>query len=352
MAKKGIINVFMFTALLFTGTMAVIFSSVVKSGIAEGLSVSCNTIVPSMFPFLCIGAVCVNCINEMPMPKFLKKGYEKIFSLPSVTAKCVLIGLLGGYPTGCLMASEMSKSGSITKKQAGRLCLFVVNGGPAFSILAVGENMCKNKTVGFFLFISTLSANLILGIVLGLIAKNEPSKTSDVKLTAKPTATFADSIETSTLACLKICGWTTLFSAVIYVLKHICNSQIAVKVISAVLEVTTGCNENKSSYILTAAILGWGGICVHAQISGFLNSVEVNKSHFILSRIAVSGMSALIMWGLITAFPQSVKVANINGYAVTPTHSGIGITAVLVVLMIIFILDKKKRLFSFNNSKN
>ena len=341
-----------FVALTIVGVLLIVFSAPVKQGVSNGIDICLNTVIPSMFPFMCLGQIAINCISDEYVPKFIEKAFFYTFGLPKQAIKTVIIGLCGGYPTGSFVASTQFEKGELSAAQAKKIMLFSLNSGPAFSILAVGENMCHSKVLGLFVFISSTLSCIITGIILGAIGKNSET------LEAKPaefkkdslSQEFTQSVEKSVGASLKMCGWIMIFSAALSLAENPGIPESVKTILDAVSEVTVGCIKNSNSPVILAAVISWGGICVHCQIKGFMNNVNIKAYEVVLVRAAAAGISAFIMWIMLNIFPQVKSAAAIKNYTVTPTYSGVGITMCLIVLMIIFILDRKVTL-GFNKNR-
>lgn len=52
-----------------------------------------------------------------------------LFGLPGCCAPGILIGFIGGYPTGGMAVGELVESGQITGEEGRRMLRFCVNGG-------------------------------------------------------------------------------------------------------------------------------------------------------------------------------------------------------------------------------
>ena len=58
---------------------------------------------------------------------------------------------------------ELLKSGSITRREAGRMLLFCVNAGPAFVVSTVGAGLLGNARYGVVLLAAHMLASLTIG---------------------------------------------------------------------------------------------------------------------------------------------------------------------------------------------
>ena len=107
------------------------------------------------------------------LSRLLDPVTKRLFRLPGSAGATVLIGLTGGYPSGARGIKALLDSGEITQKQARRMLCFTVGAGPAFVISVTGSGLLGSVQTGIILFISQLSAALVLGILVGLFARGE-----------------------------------------------------------------------------------------------------------------------------------------------------------------------------------
>ena len=73
-----------FVALTIVGVLLIVFSAPVKQGVSNGIDICLNTVIPSMFPFMCLGQIAINCISDEYVPKFIEKAFFYTFGLPTV----------------------------------------------------------------------------------------------------------------------------------------------------------------------------------------------------------------------------------------------------------------------------
>lgn len=350
MKKTRIIKPLLIIVFIFGGAMLIYFSDIFKSGIKDGLNIAANTIIPSLFPFICFSNIALGIFSGSANKNIFGRIYSRIFSLPSSTLKVLIFSLIGGYPIGPMMSAHMLSDGEISEDDAKRLMLFCCNSGPAFSVIAVGMNLCGNRKEGAFLCISTTLSALITGIILGRFKKK--SSECKAKLHYRENRDFSEilnsSVEKSTYAIIKICAWIIIFNMICKLILSFNMSNSLSNIIDGILEVTAGCSANKNSPIMLASILGFGGISVFFQVSEFLNKAKVKFYEFFAARIFISALSSAICAVLIQISPISVTVFA-NGASFALSYRSLPFSAVLIFSMAVFILDKK--ILPFNKTE-
>ena len=145
-------NILPITAVIISMICIFKMPDAVTQGVTDGLKICFNVILPSLFPFMVLSAYIV---KSEALSFFYKLFYPLtrfVLHQPLCTVPVVIMGLVGGFPVGAKMTFLLLEKGQITKNQAQRLCMFCVNGGPAFVITAVGVNMLASNKAGIIIF--------------------------------------------------------------------------------------------------------------------------------------------------------------------------------------------------------
>lgn len=319
------------------GFLLLFFGVQTKEGIKSGLEICAETLIPSLFPFLCLANIIM--LKSGEKPGFTAKVFARVFSAEEALAKVFLFSLIGGYPVGAMMTAELYKKGAICKTHAQRASLFCFCSGPAFCISAVGESMCSSKMQGVYLFISCALANIIIGIILGFFDKNKepaPEQKSEGKK-----GDFNSAMEKSINSMLSVCAWMIIASAFVYLVKISPLDFSLKKYIICALEVTNACKEVKNSPFSLAAVLSFGGICVFMQIKKYLDEIQLPCFKYFLFRFLNAVLSAGICRLINFIFPLSVQTAN-AGISVKYFSFNAPLSALLLLSLSVFILDNKK----------
>ena len=206
-----------------------------------------------------------------------------------------------GYPIGAKIACDFRKNNICSKEECERLLSFTNNSGPLFIIGTVGILMFRNTTIGILLFITHILACISVGIIFRFWKRDNKAeyiKFSNMHYSTKKVVNFSNlgeiisnSLSSSISTILLIGGFIVLFSVIISILKSSGIILIIVKVLSPIfniinidssfisplitgfLEITNGintisciaCKKISFNIILTAFLLGFGGISVLLQ---------------------------------------------------------------------------------------
>ncbi len=146
--------------------LLIVFSGEMREGAYKGLALAENTIIPSLLPLLIIFLLIMKTGARDVIARALGFVSHYLFNLPMVTIPAVLMGLVGGYPTGALLTQELFLSQEIDGAQAARLLRFNFCGGCGFIITAVGTVTLLNPKAGLILFVSNITVSVLMGFGL------------------------------------------------------------------------------------------------------------------------------------------------------------------------------------------
>ncbi len=321
LSKKADLLSMICVSLAFTavciGVLAVPKISI--EGAKSGISYSLGILIPSLFPFMFLSGFAVEYGISRKLGRILSPFTEKILYLPSEAGVTVLLSLIGGFPVGAVGISALFKQGKITEKQAQRMLCFCVNSGPAFLISVVGTELYDSEMIGIILLTAQTIASLIIGAVLGLLARRKEPLQRSVAVSGGRnsfSSAFVISAKNASVSTVNLCALVVLFSSFESVLMNILkidSSSPSGMALKAILEVTDGCSclaENHVPIFLTALAIGWSGICVHFQIYASAENININKLVFLTGRIFCGLLS-----GLLTYFATLLIVTDTDAFS-------------------------------------
>ena len=164
------------TALILIISMAVLIldSRTALVGAQEGVQLCISVVIPSLFPFLFLSIMLPSRLLGCNIPGIRRIG--QLCGIPDGAESLLLLGFLGGYPTGASMIADAYKQGAISKENACRMLGFCNNAGPAFLFGMVGS-LFPVYAVWILWFIHISSA-LFVGMIL---PKNQSAKCTIIK---------------------------------------------------------------------------------------------------------------------------------------------------------------------------
>ena len=282
------------------GVMILYFSSISTAtmGVSDGIKLCLGTVIPSLFPFMVISSFIVESGLVKLIAKPIALFSEKILKVNPDTGAVFFMSLIGGYPTGAKMLSSLVEQNKLDQKTAKRIIPFCISAGPGFIITAVGMGMFGSTKIGLLLFLSQTIANIILGILSGIIfgEKQHINRLSTAKLKLNSVSnSFVNSVASSAHALLNISAFITIFSGLTAIMMH---SGILDHITNILTEIFafTGMDKNVFYVLINGALEVVQGCLLSAKISG-------NTGLYICSFfLSFSGLS--ILFQVISCAPQ------------------------------------------------
>lgn len=331
MKKTYFITIIMISNIM----LLILFPEISKCGVAKGITISANVIIPSLFPFM----VCV---------LMLMKNYnnsKNVLTNKSKIYYVFLLSILGGYPVGASLINELYTQKTINAKTADIMQSFCVNAGPAFIVIVVG-NALGSKKLGIFLLISHVIASCI---ILGFSIKKlnlTTQKNNQNELTSL-SKSLTNAVSNTCDNLIKICSFIVLFSVINSYLDYFLAKTPILKYIPFFTEVTYAVMNCKNIYLLSF-LLGFAGISIWFQIISISEGRKINMLNFILSRIAHGTLSAVLTFLLLKIFKIKVSVFSNNvSFKKEFYISNLTLFISMTIMLIVFFIST----FCKNNSR-
>lgn len=322
--------------ILFSGVMLLFDAKSILIGAQEGIEISLQSIVPSLFPFIFISSLASQVISGRKIPVLDKIG--KVCGIPQGAESLLLLGLIGGYPVGARLISDNYRSGKLDAYCAQRMLGFCNNAGPAF-ILGILAPMFSNKIAPYALWIIHMFSAILTGVIL------PNKKTGQMHPVESTTFSVSVILENTMKAVCNICGWVILFKSLIIVCEHsflkLLPAEFTV-VFSGLLELSNGCisvnrivNES-ARFLISGTLLGFGGLCVVMQTKSAVRGLGI--SQYIQGKLLQTSISFILCFGV------SFLLFGWDRQYLTYYWIVLCISALIIVkIFLYFFLMKKKR---------
>lgn len=354
-----------------------VFSKSNISAAKNGLSLWVNSVVPSLFPFF----IAIELLNHTNVAhilgKLLNRFMKPIFNVPGIGAYIFIMGIISGYPTGAKIVTQFRENGMITKAEGERLLTFTNNSGALFILGTVGITLFGNSTIGILLLLTHILACISVGIVFRFWKLNDTEKINsnnlNKNLKANSSNILGSSISSSINTILMIGGFIVLFSIIISILNTskvllilsnifipIMNffnidNKFCVPIISGILELTNGISlvaglPNKllsTNIIISAFLLGFGGISVVLQIYAIIADTDISIIPYILGKFLQGIFASFYTFVFINIFPffnfdlVSVFSYDVNNLKYSNFYNYSSITAIVFLCLVFIVLATK-----------
>ncbi len=318
-----------------------VFSKANLPAVKSGLSLWANSVIPSLFPFF-VATELLTHTNFVTILGNIFNGFMKpLFNIRGEGSFAFIMGIISGYPIGAKIACNFRKNNICSKEECERLLSFTNNSGPLFIVGTVGISMFKNSTIGFLLFITHLLASITVGIIFRnwKNGKNSFSYSSDSSSQLSKNTNYAsfsnlgeiisESITNSISTILLIGGFVVIFSSIISILKSsgilyfleiFCtpffkavNIDVSFiqPIITGFLEITNGinlisniaCKKISLNIILSAFLLGFGGISIFLQVFSITSKTDLSIKPYLYGKLLHGLFAALYTYIFIIVFP-------------------------------------------------
>lgn len=234
-------------------------------GASEGIELSIRVVIPSLFPFLVLSNLIYRSFSGIHIP-FLKP-INRLCGIPNGAESIYLLGFVGGYPVGARSIAQAYKDGGLQIADARRMLGFCSNAGPAF-IFGMASTLFSTKAPLWALWCIHIVSSLLVAIIL------PKHNTGRCNTSNKPDISLPDAVSNGVKTMGLICGWVTVFRILIAFLRHWLLWLLppgAQATLIGILELSNGCiclnnlTSPGARFVLCAAFLGFGGLCVAMQ---------------------------------------------------------------------------------------
>lgn len=262
------------------------------SGAAEGIALCLQTVIPSLFPFLVLSTMAASVLSGQ-MSAWLRP-LGRLLRIPRGSELLLLIGLLGGYPTGATVLANAYREHRLSQQNCSRMLAFTSNAGPAF-IFGFGADLFPDARFCWYLWGIHILSAWIVGILTvgGEEGTFSPSEGQGRSLSACMPAVA------KTMAI--ICCWIVLFR----VLLAFCHRWFlwrlplwASTLLQGMAELSNGSvalyqiPDLNLRFLLFSLMLGFGGLCVTMQTFAVCSRFDVRR--YLPGKVTQAIISVLI----------------------------------------------------------
>lgn len=319
--KKQVLRDSVILIALLTAALALVTAPTqAMTGAKNGLTLCCNVIIPSLFPFFVLSSLAVDLGLAAYLGRLLEGVMRPLFRVSGCCAMAVVLGFVGGYPLGAKTALELYRQGLCTKTETERLLAFCNNSGPAFILGVVGAGIFGSGQIGLLLYASHCVASLLTGLLFRFYGHEDPRATvtsypKPIAATTIPAA-FANGVVRSFSNLLNICAFVIFFSALLQLMSYFgvftaiarllslmgVSSRYAPQLVAGLLELTSGVSSlggvasSAGSISMAAFMLGWAGLSVHCQVLCFLIDSGLSARTYLLGKFLHGLISAALTY--------------------------------------------------------
>lgn len=239
-----------------------------RLGMAEGLKLCYETMIPALFPFLFLS-------------DYLYSAYCEAFGGRGGKPAAFIVSFLGGFVAGAAVIQRLVLSGAVTRKDGARLLCCFANAGPAFTVCAVGLQMFGSARLGFMMLLSLyLSSTAVYFIFGGFRVRVGAIK-------EQPHASIPLSVGEAVRSTASLCGSVLLFSCLFSYIRLSGLSGLPLALLHCIVEVSGGCRAAADGgYVsLAAGAISLLSLSVFMQIRLVTAKSGLSLTPLLLSRL-------------------------------------------------------------------
>lgn len=273
-----------------------------SAGVRDGLRICGQLLVPALFPVSVLSSCILQmgaCTREGGLTEYL---LFRIFGFSGGCAAPLLLGLLGGFPLGAHLTAAAYEQKTISDEEALRLAPLCNCAGPAFLIGTVAS-VLGSPGIGVLLW----GIQFFSGALICLLFKPKECRSVNVLPMRRTSVGFfaalPQAIEQSALAMLRltgaVCFFQALFCCAASVTQDLRLTPTTEALLSGTLELTAGIQALRAAALpaafpLAAALVSWGGFCVHLQAAAALGRAGLPMGPYLLRKLLQAVLAALL----------------------------------------------------------
>lgn len=315
--------------LLAPGVLLLLHPEVSRTAIETGLLVCSRSILPALFPFFVVSDLWISLGIGGRLSRLAAPITERIFHLPGSIASALTLGAVGGYPVGALTIAELYTHGVLCRKDAEHALLFCNNAGPAFIFGILGGTVFQNPGIAAALWGIHLAGSFLLGFLFRPAHQPAFTPWSEVETKSlSPFSALTSAIAKAGETAIQICVFVLFFSVLCSHLASMLPLSIQTSpwfsVFLGALELAGGAGKLAAAaipgtwkFVISAGLLGWGGLCVHCQTLTALNRAGLSSRIYLLGKALHSILSIALACLLSPILPLDVPCFAVPSNTIT-----------------------------------
>ncbi len=307
--------------------------AVCAAGAKQGLTICAGVLIPALFPFA--------------VPVLFLINTKTFRNINNKVVAVFILSLIGGYPIGAKLITELYKRKDISGNTAQKLLPFCINAGPAFIVIAVGKGMLNNIKLGFILLFSHIATSIISAVVfLPKTSSITKEKNTDKNISALDN--FVLSVKGASDATITLCSFVVLFSVINEYIIYFSQTFKPLSMLIYIIEVTYAVSRTNNLYLISF-LLGFAGISIWLQIFAMCEQIKPKPLIFIFSRILHGTLSTILTAIVLRVFNVNVYTISNNISAQNKSlYSNYALSFSLIIMSILLLINITSKKHSGN----
>lgn len=329
MRRQSWLQITLISILILVVIIMLAQPSVAFAAASDALSLWWQVVIPSLLPFFIISELLIALGIAGSLGRAFEPLMRPLFRLPGAASIGVALGFFSGFPTGAAIAASLRSKGEISREEGERMIAFTNNASLLYLRVSVATGILGMPGAGGLLIAVHYLGNLFIGLLLRFCGKRHPDKGSRYRPPASAEAVIPGRLlrEAAWKAAsnIIIIGCFMLFFAVLARLlaasglfqnissRH---GDLYAAIACGFWEMSLGVDATAAAFAnpgaalpIIAALIGWGGISVQAQVAAMVAGTDIRIRLYLLSRLFHAALSYIMMRLLIAAGALSAMTA-------------------------------------------
>ena len=267
-------------------------SAEAAQAVRDGLALCAGSVIPALFPFLAVSGL-LTALDAGASPAL--GPLARLLGCSRAGARAFLLGLTGSYPVGARTVAQLYRRGGISRREACRLLLFSNNCGPAFILGVAGLGCFGSLRAGVLLWGVHILAALVIALALPRQTAEPSERPGSVPARPALVPALIAAVRDAAGTMVYICGFVVFFLVLTRLLTALTGLEHPLPL--GLLELTGGIlrlSGTRGDFVLAAALMGWGGVCVHCQTAAVLEGSGLHMRGYLSAKAAQAVLSAAL----------------------------------------------------------
>ncbi|PWL53497.1 MAG: sporulation integral membrane protein YlbJ [Clostridium cadaveris] len=335
----------------------------IMSSAVDGAILFFNSVFPTLFPFLVVTGILIQCGGVHIYSKILGPFLCKPLRLPKESSLTLVVSILCGYPLGAKYSCDLYNENHISLTQLQRLLNIASNVGPLFILGTICTAMLKIEGIApYLLLISNYASCLIMSFLLpkaSTIGIHAPSYKSDKKNIG---AILKEALDQALATSLSVGSFIVIFSVFNFVIGKLEIFNLLFSKVSTLfnipldairgvffglIEITNGCNILSTCNIgfplklsLISFLCSFSGLCIIFQVYSFTYKIKDISMKRYISRKFLQGIISFIL----TYVLSSIVTLDVSTIAISKSYNFAFMIPLAVLMTLTFLAYKIKNL--------
>lgn len=202
----------LFLLALAAGILPFAVPEVCAAALREGLTLCSGPLLLSLFPFLVVSRLLVQCPESDLLALPFRLAAWGIGIRTPCAARVLCIGFLGGFAPAASAAAQAVRTGQLTAEEVDALLPACICSGPSFVVLTVGQSLLGSAELGVLLFAAQITANYLTAALLNRFAGVRSVKPGSAAPASPAPPRLDEILADAAITYCKLCGFILFFS--------------------------------------------------------------------------------------------------------------------------------------------